>query len=100
MVTWRELPVNAYGEVLDVHQSEHFSSAVVALIKQARQEMGWSQETLAQKAGVSRTGVTMVENGDRRPTLYFCHALAKALGRDLSEFLRKAESEGPSSDLR
>jgi transcriptional regulator with XRE-family HTH domain len=78
---------------LDAHQSEEFSRAVVALIKQARLEMGWSQATLAGKAGVSRTGVTMVENGDRRPTLYFCHALAKALGRDLSEFVAKAEGE-------
>jgi transcriptional regulator with XRE-family HTH domain len=76
---------------LDAHQSEEFSRAVVALIKQARQENGWSQATLAEKAGVSRTGVTMVENGDRRPTLYFCHSLAKALDRDLSEFIRAAE---------
>lgn len=76
---------------MDTHQSEEFSRAVVALIKQARHEKGWSQAVLAGKAGVSRTGVTMVENGDRRPTLYFCHALAKALDQDLSEFVRKAE---------
>lgn len=93
-MTWRVLPVNAKGGLLDAHQSEEFSRAVVALIKQARQEKGWSQAMLAEKAGVSRTGVTMAENGDRRPTLYFCHALARALDRDLSEFVRKAEKGG------
>jgi transcriptional regulator with XRE-family HTH domain len=92
-VTWRVPSVNAKGGKLDAHQSEEFSRAVVALIKQARQEKGWSQAMLAEKAGVSRTGVTMVENGDRRPTLYFCHALAAALDRDLSEFVRKAERD-------
>jgi len=76
---------------LDVYLSDQFSRAVVALIKQARLERGWSQAMLAGKAGVSRTGVTMVENGNRRPTHYFCHALAKALDRDLSEFVSEAE---------
>ena len=91
IVTWRILPVNGKLQPLDAHQSDEFSRAVVALIKQARQEKQWSQAALAEKAGVSRTGVTMVENGDRRPTLYFCHALAKALDRELFEFIREAE---------
>lgn len=52
-----------------LHQTEEFSRAVVALTKQARLEMGWSRATLAEKAGLSRTGVTMVENRDRhRPS--------------------------------
>jgi len=76
---------------LDAHQSDEFSKAVVALIKKAREERGWSQATLAERAGVSRTGITMAESGYRRPTLYFCHALTKALDRDLSEFVQKAE---------
>jgi DNA-binding XRE family transcriptional regulator len=94
IVTWRVLPVNGKLRVLDAHQSDEFSRAVVALIKQARQEKQWSQAALAKKAGVSRTGVTMVENGDRRPTLYFCHALAKALDRELSEFVEAVERGG------
>lgn len=40
MVTWQTLPVNTNCRCLDAHQSEEFSKAVVALIKQARQEKG------------------------------------------------------------
>lgn len=68
-----------------------FSQAVVARLKEARQRKGWSQEKLAEKAGVSRTGITMVESGERRPTLMFCHALTTALGVSLSEIIAGLE---------
>ena len=64
---------------------------MVARLKKARTEKGWSQATLAEKAGVSRTGITMTENGDRNPTLVFCHSLAKALDVQLSDVISAEE---------
>ena len=77
---------------MKLEKSEKFSREVVARLKKARLERGWSQERLAKEAGVSRTGVTMIENGSRRPTLLYCHALASALGLRLSDLLDEAEA--------
>ena len=63
----------------------------MAKLKAARTERGWSQERLAKAAGVSRTGVTMIENNERNPSLVYCHALAAALGLDLSELIGEVE---------
>lgn len=83
--------VNGYSWTLDVQESETFSRAVVARLKVARQERGLSQAALAKMAGVSRTGITMVESGERRPTLMFVHALAGAMGLTLSEVISSVE---------
>jgi transcriptional regulator with XRE-family HTH domain len=64
---------------------------VVDEFRAARLEKGWSQEKLAALAGVSRTGVTMIENGERRPTLSFCRRLAKALEINLSSAIASVE---------
>jgi len=81
-------------EWLKLGKSEKFSRAVVAKLKAARTERGWSQERLAKAAGVSRTGVTMIENESRNPSLVFCHALARALELDLSDVISEVERGG------
>lgn len=73
--------------------SEKFSRAVVAKLKAARIDLGWSQDRLAKAAGVSRTGVTMIEGNRRNPTMVFCHALAEAMGLHLSEIVKEVEQE-------
>ena len=48
---------------------------------------GWSQETLADLAGLHRTYVSGIERGVRNPTLLIVHRIAAALSISPSELL-------------
>ncbi|MEM6915050.1 MAG: helix-turn-helix domain-containing protein [Verrucomicrobiota bacterium] len=76
---------------MEIEPSVDFSKEVVARLKRARVERGWSQAKLAEVAGVSRTGVTMIESNKRNPTLVYCHVLARALDLTLSDVIREVE---------
>lgn len=49
-----------------------------------RQAKGFSQETLAEKAGLHRTYIGTVERGERNPALVNLVRIADALSVDLS----------------
>ena len=49
-------------------------------IKEYREALGWSQEQLARKSGVSRSAVSEAENGTHVPTLEAALRLSDALG--------------------
>lgn len=53
-------------------------------IRQFRQAQGWSQLALAQRVGVTRQTVNMIENNNYNPSLDLCIRLAQALGTDLN----------------
>ena len=48
-------------------------------LKRLREERGWSQENLADEAGLHRTYVSGVERGVRNPTIMILERFAKAL---------------------
>lgn len=50
-----------------------------------------SQQELADRTGLSRTAITMIESGQRNPTLFVCHALALALKVPLSVVIHNEE---------
>lgn len=52
---------------------------VGANLRRAREELGISQEDLADRAGLHRTYVSGVERGVRNPTVTVLEKLAKAL---------------------
>lgn len=56
-------------------------------LKRLRLEKGWSQEELADQAGLHRTYVSGVERAVRNPTITIVAALAKALGVAPAELL-------------
>ena len=49
-------------------------------IKTLRKKLGWSQEMLAEKTGVSAPYITQIEVGKRTPSLDIVEKLASALG--------------------
>jgi DNA-binding XRE family transcriptional regulator len=79
---------------LNLDKSQQFSHAVVDVLKSVRQKKGISQDRLAKTCGLSRSAISMIESGDRNPTLFVCHALATALGVRLSKVIRDAEGKG------
>ena len=53
-------------------------------VKQYRQLGHLSQQGLAEKIGVSRQTINMIENDKYNPSLALCLNLAQALGTDLN----------------
>ena len=62
-------------------------------VRQARIEKGWSQEELADRAGLHRTYISGVERGKRNPTLTVIYKLSSALERDVSLLLKGASGK-------
>ncbi len=54
-------------------------------LKIARIEKDLSQEQLAEKLGVTRQTIGLIESGSYNPTLKLCVAICKALDKTLDE---------------
>lgn len=54
-------------------------------IKIARIEKDLSQEQLAEKVGVTRQTIGLIESGNYNPTLNLCIEICRALGKTLNE---------------
>jgi transcriptional regulator with XRE-family HTH domain len=60
-------------------------------VRQTREAMGLSQEEFAEKAGIHRTYVSSIELGKVSVGIEVANQLATALGKRLSELVKKAE---------
>ena len=56
-------------------------------VREKRLQRGISQEKLAEKAGVHRTYIGMIERGEKNITLQNIEKIAKALGISLDELM-------------
>ena len=70
---------------------------VGANLKRLREARGWSQEAMADQAGLHRTYVSGVERGVRNPTVTVLNKLAIALEAPLAELVREEAPPGPSA---
>lgn len=61
-------------------------------LKLARVEMDYSQEDLANKVGVSRQTINLIESGNYNPTLNLCLAICKALNKTLNDIFWEEET--------
>jgi transcriptional regulator with XRE-family HTH domain len=67
------------------------SDTVAQLVADARRQGGMSMDELAERAGVHRTYIGLLERRSRQPTLAVAANLAEALGLSLSELVAEAE---------
>ena len=64
-------------------------------LKLARVEHDLTQAELAEKVGVTRQTIGLIENGGYNPTLHLCIAIARALDKTLNDlFWKENENEG------
>lgn len=61
------------------------------VLRQLREERGWSQEQLAERANLNRSYLGEVERGRAVPSLITVSKLAGALGIRLSSFIARCE---------
>lgn len=54
-------------------------------MKSARAAMDLSQEALAERVGVTRQTIGMIEAGTFNPSIRLCVAICKALGKTLND---------------
>ena len=62
-------------------------------IKSLRIKLGWSQEFLAEKTGVSAPYITQIELGKRSPSLEIIEKLSKALGVEYKVLFENSEDD-------
>lgn len=61
-----------------------FAAGVGDAVRHARQERGWTQAELAERAGFSPNYVARLERGELGPSLFVAHRLCLTLGIDVS----------------
>ena len=60
--------------------SSQLSSAFGLVVREIRQELGLSQEALAMNSGLDRTFISLLERGQRQPSLSTIMSIAFSLG--------------------
>ena len=71
--------------------SEYFGE----LLKQLRRERRLSQEGLAERTGVHRNFISLLERGINQPSLDTFFALAAALEMDVTDLVRQLQAHDP-----
>lgn len=69
--------------------SKSVQKAFGEVLRQARVSRGLSQQDLALEAELDRTYISLLERGQRQPTITTVIVLAKALGGDAPDLLKK-----------
>ena len=60
----------------------------------ARAQADLTQQQLADKVGVTRQTISLIEKGDYNPTLKLCLEICYALGKDLNELFWIEKGDG------
>lgn len=66
-------------------------------VRELRRKRGWTQETLAAKAGKHSTYIGGIERGERNPTLEVVEDLAAALNIPVAQFFTFSRRRGNAS---
>ena len=62
-------------------------------VKSIRMKTSMTQEQLANKVGVTRQTIGLIEKGKYNPTLHLCIAIAKELNKTLDDLFWEVEDQ-------
>ncbi|MHB1066949.1 MAG: helix-turn-helix domain-containing protein [Candidatus Nanopelagicales bacterium] len=71
--------------------NSRLAQALAATVSRLRHERAWTLEELADRSGLHRTHLGLVERGERGLTIDSADQVAQALGLPLSELVAMAE---------
>lgn len=77
---------------------EILSNRFGSTIRHARENLGWTQETLADQANLNRSYLGEVERGVVMPSLATLAKLASALRTDMSALIARCEEKSTAAD--
>ena len=77
------------------YESSEADARLAARLRGLRTERGFTLDGLAERAGVSRSMISLVERGESSPTASVLHRLATGLGTTLASLF--AEEERPEA---
>ena len=60
-----------------------------AILRQLREQRGWTRQKLAQRAGLAPTYIGVLESGGNVPTISTVLELIEVLGGDIGEIMRQ-----------
>jgi transcriptional regulator with XRE-family HTH domain len=83
-----------------VHVEGDSMATVGERIKERRNELGWTQEVLAQKAGISKSFLSDLENGKRNVGADTLLEIARALSRSLDYLMEGKEVESERTEVQ
>jgi transcriptional regulator with XRE-family HTH domain len=69
-------------------------------LRAARLAAGWSQEALAERAGISRNYVSLLELGRKSPTVDVLLAICRALDISAADVIRRIEGSAARRQRR
>ena len=79
---------------MNYRKAERVVGIVIKEFRAERERQDLSLRRFGQLSGMSRTYISMVEKGQRSPSLLNCIRLASALGLSLDDLLAKATRDG------
>lgn len=79
----------------EAYQATRLRYELAEAIRARREELGWSQRQLAERAGMTQPGIARFEAGGTTPTLPLLERLATALGLTLTISLDPGRSDSP-----
>jgi HTH-type transcriptional regulator/antitoxin HipB len=71
-------------EAAEAYEQTRLRFELAEAVRLRREQLGWSQRQLAQRAGMTQPGVARFEAGGTTPTLPLLERLADALGLRLT----------------
>ncbi len=77
-----------------------FAQALGRQIKVSRTDLGIERRQLAERAGISYSYMTEIENGNKPPSASVLERIARALGMRMSELIHTAENRVDMAELR
>ena len=69
-------------------QRDSVQEALGDRMRDLRKKQGFSQEAFADHCGLHRTAVSLIERGERVPSLITLVTISRGFGMSVSEFLR------------
>ena len=85
-------PPRSTPEATDEHRA--FNNRVGEAIRRARQERGWTQAVLAERARLSPNYVARLERGELGPSLFVASHICEALAIPVDELVGAPASSG------
>ena len=70
--------------VAEAYEAARLRFELAEAVRLRREELGWSQRQLAERAGMTQPGIARFEAGGTTPTLPLLERLASALGLTLT----------------